>query len=245
MAVSTVHCPSCKKEIPAGMLFPPNRSKVAPIGNIYVYQITTEEMKSFLVQKARFFKPETKIELVVKYTENKRVDPPKGYASLTVAFSDDVLDKKGDSGWFDRIGENEINPRFIEDIFVGFIRKYQYDGKALDDILNDYRKLEEVEKKIGLTESFIEDIKLYTTPRRISTKNNESWIFFSVRPEKIIEDMLEDPATDAVPGKVEIVSIHPINKGTVEYIVFVHPNEIKSDENPHVRQIMMGGKKKK
>ena len=242
-----VQCQNCKEEFPVTAPFPIVRSLIEPIGEIKVYRITSEEIKHFLIQKAKFFKPASRLELVVTYCEKKNSDPHRGHASLRIAFSDDVIEKKAGAGWFDRMGEGEGNIRFIKDVFAGFIQKYQYDRKSLDDILSDYKKLEALENKLGITEQFIEDVKLYCTPRRITTATKESWIFFSARAEKVIEDMLENPETDSVRGRVDIDGrVFPINKDVVEFIVYVHPNETKSSENPLVRQLLLGkGKKNK
>ena len=242
-------CPSCSEELNLEIqlqdLFPNVRSKIKPVGNVLVYRISSEEIKQFILQKAKFYKPEAKVEVITKYCEKKNSDPHRGYASLRIGFSDDVIEKKGQSGWYEKVGADSPNVRFIKDIFVGMIKKYQYSKKNLDDILGNYKNLEKVENQLGMTEAFIEDIKMYTTPRRVATNNNESWIIFSARAEKVIEDMLEDQETDMVNGKIEIHDVYPISKDTVEFIIYVHPQEMKSQENPNVRRIMMGEGKKK
>lgn len=242
-------CPSCQEELTLGVpmqdLHPRVRSLVKPVGNILVYRISSDEIRQFIMRKAKFYKEEAKVEVIVKYCEKKNSDPHRAYASLRIGFSDDVIEKRNNAGWYEKVGENNGNVRFIEDIFVGMIQKYQYDRKELDNILGNYKNLEKVENKLGMTEAFVEDIKMYTTPRRVPTSNNESWIIFSARAEKVIEDMLENPDTDKVAGKIEIHDVYPINKDVVEFIVYVHPAEMKSQENPYVRRIMMGDTKVK
>jgi len=242
----TVQCQKCKERFPVQVPEPEVRSFAKPIGNIKVYRITSDEIKVYLTRKAKFFNPNIKIELITKYCEKKNSEPHRGHASLRIAFSDDVLLKKGDAGWYERIGENETNMSFIEDVIVGFLEKYKYDRRALDDILSDYKKLEELENKFGINEAFVEDVKLYCTPRRIVTSNNDSWIFFSASAEKVIQDMLEDPDTDEVQGIIDINGrVYQINKDTVEFIVYVHPAGTKTNENPLVRQLLLGKQNKK
>ena len=251
MSEATINavCPNCQEElsleVPMQDLHPKVRSLIKPVGNILVYRISSDEIRQFIIRKAKFFKEEAKVEVITKYCEKKNSDPHRGYASLRIGFSDDVIEKKGTAGWYEKVGGNTGNIRFIEDIFVGMIQKYQYDRKSLDAILGNYKNLEKVENQLGMTESFIEDIKLYTTTRRVPTNNNESWIIFSARAESVISDMLEDPDTDKVGGKIEIHDVYPINKDVVEFIVYVHPKEMTSQENPHVRRIMMGDVKVK
>lgn len=246
--VNTI-CPNCKEElaieVPFQDLIPKVRSLIKPVGNILVYRISSDEIKQFIIRKARYFKEDAKVEVIPRYCEKKNSDPHRGYASLRIGFSDDVIEKKGDAGWYEKVGQNTGNIRFIEDIFVGMIQKYQYSKKDLENVLGNYKNLEKVENRLGMTESFIEDIKMYSTPRRIPTNNNESWIIFSARAEEVIKDMLEDPDTDMVSGNVEIHDVYPINRDVVEFIVYVHPMEMKSQENPHVRRIMLGDVKDK
>ena len=244
--ILAVECPKCQEEFTVEVPYPKVRSLIKPIGEIQVYRITSEEIKQFLIQKANYFvKAGVKLELAVKYCEKKKSDPHSGHAALTIAFSDSVLSKRPNAGWFDKMGESDSNMRFVPDIFAGFIRKYEYNRKDLEEILSDYKKLEFLENKYGMTEAFIQDIKMYSTPRLIPTTNKESWIFFSARPEKVIEDMLEDPDTDKVNGGIDISGrVYQINKDVVEYIVYVHPQEMKSSENPLVRQLLQGKGKK-
>lgn len=244
-----VMCPNCSEniqaEVPVQGSSPKVRSLIKPVGNVLVYRITSDEIRQFIIKKAKFFKEEAKVEVITKYCEKKNSDPHRGYASLRIGFSDDVIEKKGSTGWYEKVGENSGNVRFIEDIFVGMIQKYQYSRKDLESILGNYKNLEKVENQLGMTESFIEDIRMYSTPRRLPTANNESWIIFSARVEKVIEDMLEDPDTDKVSGRIEMHDVYPINKDVVEFIIYVHPAEMKSQENPYVRKIMMGDIKDK
>ena len=242
-------CPNCSEvlsvEVPREALYPKVRSLLKPIGDIMVYRITSDEIKQFIMQKAKFYKEEAKVEVITKYCEKKNSNPHRGYASLRIGFSDDVIEKKGSTGWFEKVGQDAGRVRFIDDIFIGMIQKYQYSRKDLEGILGNYKNLEKVENQLGMSEAFIEDIMMYTTPKRLPTVNNESWVVFSARVEKVIEDMLENPDTDAVSGRIEIHDVSPISKDVVEFIIYVHPQEMVSNENPHVRRIMMGDVKGK
>ena len=63
---------------------------------------------------------------------------------------------------------------------------------------------------------------------------------FSARAEKIIEDMLENPDTDKVEGSIEIHDVHPLTKENIEFVVYVHPKEMRASENPYIRKILSG-----
>jgi hypothetical protein len=56
---------------------------------------------------------------------------------------------------------------------------------------------------------------------------------------------LTDVNTGKVPGRIQINDIYPISKEIVEFVVYVHPAQMKTRENPHVRQILLGEEKPK
>lgn len=237
-------CPNCntdfKLKVESEELYPEVRSLIKPIGNILVYKITSEEMKVFVSQKAKFFKEDVKVELTPRYCERKKSDPHSGYASLRIAFSSDAIERKGKGDWYEKIGEDTNRIRVVDEIYTELIKRYQYDRKELDRILGNYENLEKVENQFGMTEAFIEDIKLYSIPRRLPTINNESWIMVAARADLVIADMLEEIETDKLRGHVEIHDVYSVSKDVVEFIVYLHPIEVKSEDNPYIRKIMTG-----
>jgi len=282
-----VTCPDCRIDFSVEEDAPYVRSGLSPVGNILMYRINSEMIKEYLIQKVKRYNDRTKLDLVVKFCEKKCKDcgNQRGYASLRIGFSDDIVDRKEDSGWFEDIGSTASNPKIVETVFNQFIKKFRYSREYLDDILANNKKLEYVENTFGMTESFLEDIKMYCTPKRIPTTANESWIIFSARAESVINDMLENPNPYGfknhneggkfyplpeyqtlyeelyvsfkdkniptkklellykVYGKVEIHSVYPINKDTVEFIIYVHPENMVGREDPYVRKILTGEKK--
>lgn len=236
-------CPNCNEEIDVDVpdLTPNVRSKIKPVGTIQVYRITSEEIKEFLFQKARFYKPGAKMEVATFYCENKTKEQQRGYAFFRIGFSNDFIETKSQRGWFEKAGENSSNINFVEDILKEFIQRYQFSKKSLQELLGSYKNLEKLENRFGIRDDFIEDIMKYIIPQRVPTPNNESWIIFSARAEEIIRNMLEDEFTNAVGGELEIHEVHQVNKGLVEFIIYIHPKEMKSRENPYVRKILVGG----
>jgi len=251
----STQCPNCKKqinlsaEVPnTGTVVPATRSNLQPIGDILVYKITSEDLKKFIMEKAKFYCKNVKMEIVPRYCEKKRRrdnEPHRSYASLRIAFSEDILVKKEDLGWYGKIGESADNLRIENSIFTHLIKKYGYNTKDLEAWLKSYRNLEELEECLGMTESYISDLKTYSTPQRITTTNGEKWIFFAAAAENVIKDMLEDPETGMLPGRLQIHDVYKISDDIVEFVVYLHPQELKMKENPHVRQILMGSDKKK
>lgn len=246
-------CPNCNTDmvltadIDQNQLAPEVRGKLTPSENILVYHVSSEEIKQFIIQKAKKYVPDVKVEVVPRYCERKRrksTDPRRSYASLRIAFSNEIVEKNTDQGWFGKIGENGSNVRVINSLFNNLIRKYQYNKKEIDGWLKSYKNLEELEETLGMTETYINDLKMYATPQRIKS-GNEDWIIFSAAAENVLMDMLTEVGTDKVPGKMIIHDVYPISKDIVEFVIYLHPENIKMKEDPHVRQILLGEEKAK
>ena len=254
MAKSVVKCPYCQKAIgvetnqePAPFV----RSRITPLGNIKVYRISTEQMKEFLQLKLNKIKEGTKIDLIANSSEiftkrKKNKDPKiKHKGSIRIAFSHHIIEGSDECDWFTKAGESETNPTILNTVLKNVIQKYSYDRKELGDALNNYKELERLEETYGLTEDFLKEIYAYSLPRAIpAPAMNETWVLFSAMPEKIISDMLENPETNRVEGYIEINDVYPISQGVLEYIVYVHPAEMRLTEHPLVRELLLGGDKK-
>lgn len=249
----SANCPKCGNEIILSadvpdVAYPEVRSNINPIGNIMVYRISSEQIKDFLIQKARQYVPDVRMTIVPRYCEKKRKnnnDPHRSYASLRIAFSENVIEKKQDLGWYGSIGENANNVTLHEGIMKGLINKYRYNRKTIEGWLKDYKILEELEEAFGMTEAYINDLRMYSIPQRIKTDNNESWIIFAAAAEDVIADMLTDKNSGKIPGRIQIQDVYPISKDIVEFVIYVHPAQMKLRENPHVRQILLGEEKPK
>lgn len=221
-----------------------NRANIQPTGQIDVYKITSDQMKKFIAAKAAAMQPGTKVEMTVDYWEKKKSFPHRSYAILKIAMSDDVIEKQYDDSWILKVVDNTSDIKFVKKIWDFIVRQYSYDRKELEEALDDYRKLDLLEESFGLTEEQIRQIIYYSTPRRMKTSSKDSWIVFAARPDAVIRNMLTDPSTNKIEGRMEIVSIVPITKDTVEYTVYVHVNETESAENPEVRKLLQSVPKK-
>lgn len=221
-----------------------NRANISANGQIDVYKITSDQMKTFIAAKAAAMQPGTKVEMTVDYWEKRKSIPHRSYAMLKIAMSDDVIEKQFDDSWIIKVVDSTSDIKFVKKIWDFIVKQYGYDRKDLEDSLDDYRKLDLLEESFGLTEDQIKQIIYYSTPRRMKTGSKESWIVFAARPDAVIRNMLTDPSTNKVEGRMEIVSIVPITKDTVEYTVYVHVNETESNENPEVRKLLQSTPKK-
>lgn len=250
-----VTCPDCGKafsvqaDINPKMLAPQVRSKIQPAGSVLVYRITSDDMKSFIVAKARKYCPEAKIEVAPRYTEKKKrkdTDPHRSYASLRIAFSEHILDKGNqDLGWYGKIGDSADNVRIIPSMFQNIIQLYKYNPKDIEEWTKSYKNLEELEEALGMSEAYINDLRQYSRPQRITTNSGEHWIIFAAAAENVLKDMLTDYKTNVLPGRIQIVDVYPISKENVEFVVYLYPEEIQYTTNPHVMALLRGEEKAK
>lgn len=216
-----------------------------PSAAVFMYKITSEDIKNFIVKNADSLAPGVKVEIATRYCERKKrssFEPRRSYASFRIAFSSKVIDTSDDYGWYSKIGKPAGKVKILKDPFNYLIAKYKYDQSEINSWLSSYKLLEELEEAFGMTEAYINDIKRYCVPQAVRS-GDEDWVIFSAAPENIIRDMLSNPASEKVDGTIKIQDIYPISKDIVEFLVYVYPKEVSFEENAHVRAIIAGDKK--
>lgn len=245
-------CPHCQKDlvVTAGLdpvqLAPKVRGNIHPVSSVMIYKITSADIKSFLIDKARKYVPGVKMEVVPRYCERKKQrsnEPHGSYASLRIAFSDSVIEKNGDLGWYAKIGEGD-GIRVVKSLFDGFIRKFQYNRKDIDEWMKNYKNLEELEDSLGITEAYLNDLRTFATPKAIKAVNGDTWVAFAAAPENVIKDMLTIDGENVPAGRICIQDVTQISKDTVEFLVYVYPEDF-TRENTNVRKILLGEEKAK
>jgi len=251
-----VKCPYCEKAIAVENMgdVPFTRARLTPRNVIKVYNINTDEMKEFIQQKLTQLKEGTKVDLVATFSqplnrEKKRkkksndFEKVKGRGNIRIAFSHHIIEGGEKQDWFLKAGENESHPTIVNTILKNVIEKYSYDRKEIGDALKNYSEMERLETKYGITEEFLRDIYNFCIPKAVSANaGGDLWVLFSAMPEKIIADMLEDPESDDPNsnGLIEIVDVCPVSSGVLEYVVYLHPIDVKREENIFVRKLLMG-----
>lgn len=249
-------CPTCKKKAvvkadvdPIQLAHKVRHEGLVPEGNIFVYRITSEDIKEFIIDKCRKMIADVNIDLVPLYCEKKRRrsdEPHRSYAALTIAFSHHILKNFDKDGWFGRVGEGDTDLDILNSVLKGVINRYKYDRKSLNKWIHSYKNLEELEEKLGINEKFLAELRMYITPRKVPVAGGKDcWVLFNAASEHVIYDMLSDPNTNAPRGRIEIQDIVEVSKGVVEFLIYLHPYEMQLKENPEVRKILMGDKKGK
>lgn len=250
-------CPNCGEELLVSadvsndQSAPNLRSGLQPDSVIHKYTFSSEVVKKYLIKKAQKAVPGVKMEIVPIYTElkkQKKFQPHKSYASFRIAFSEDAIANDVDDSWYMKIGSDSSNVKYENSKLGPFIKKFAYNPQSLNEWSKSYKTLEDLEDAFGITEQYLNDIKLYARPTRISDgdKTNK-WIIFSAAAENIIRDMFTDPVTQCPAGDIKINDVRRISKEIVEFEVYLNPNQVTENyqNTAMVRSIMMGDTKPK
>ena len=243
-------CPNCstvfKADIPVNpkdVMRPNVRCGLLPDSYAAIYRITTEHIGQFIAEKAQSLCPDVKTTLVARYCDNKR--SVGGYAYLKIAFSEKVIQKGEDHGWYGYVGRTDENTKMIPSLFGQVVKKYQYDPKDVEGWLASYKTMENLEGKLGISEDDLKDIAKFCTPRVINGNDGSKWISVAAAPEKVIADMLTPIGeNESKRGRIEIREVRQISEGVIEYQVFLYPEEITRVVDPRVKEILMYGKVK-
>ena len=214
-----------------------NRMNLKPKAIIKVFTISSEMIKTFIQTKAKFYVPDVATSVSIFCSSSKRGNEKKRYASARISFSDAVTTARNeDKTWFDDLG-NSSNVHFVDNIYTSIVRRYMYDKNELNNIKKNYKKMSHFEDDLGISEEYIDNIKMYATPKRIETNSRNSIIVFSARIEPIIEDILSDPETGKLDGTIEIVEVYE-NRDVVYFNVYVHPPKHRNEINPYVKELV-------
>lgn len=249
-----VHCGKdfiTKMEVEPAALAPNLRGDMRPAGINYEYNVSSDDIKAFIVKTAKQYVPDAHIEIVTRFCEKKKRkdnEPHRSYAAFKIGFSHHVLPNDGeDDSWFRQLGESGSNVMVVKDLWDHLINRWRYDPKFVDDWLKSYKRLEQLEDGLGITEAFINEIKEFNRPRGIKVPGtNDVWVTFMASPEKILNDFFSDPVTGKLAGRISVADIVQVSKPpkeVVNYKIFMNPYQVETTENPHVRQILSGNEK--
>lgn len=256
-------CPACNKrikcdvEIPDAAIAPSLRSGLKPNGMIMCYTVTSADITIFLTELVRQYCPTAKVEVVPRFCERKpkKGEPHRAYASLRIALSEDVVAKKGETGWYAKIGETESNVQVIESIFKRVISRYKYDKNIVNKWLS-YKNMDSLEERMGITETYLEELREFCDVKMVKAAEGSQWLIFAADPTRVLQDMMSEVPDktklggkrrdeDTMPGDMRIMDVRLVNNDMVEYTIFMYPKKMSGAENPHVRMILTGDEKTK
>lgn len=251
--VTVATCPKCSTMFKNEMLVedqqltsPATRCDISPSSNIFVYRITSDDIKDFIIEKAKCLCPDAKVEVAPMYIERKRRNSNTrriSYATLKIAFSDKVIERHDSYGYYGTLGDPGDGTRIISSMFNEIYQKYRLCDADIDRYLGSYKAMERLEEDLGISEEYLRDLKRCSRPGKIDAANGEKWVFFSASVEKILKDMLSEPVQDpevAERRRISIEEVYPLSKENVEFVVYLRKgSDADLPEDPMVRQILM------
>ena len=211
-----------------------------PIAKIQVYSISSEQMREYVIRKIHHFFPGIPVNLVFMFTKPKKSERgPKGFASARLLVGDQVLDPAQRARtYYDRLGDPG-KLQFLPNFQYNVIEKYKYNREQINSLLNNYKEMSKAEDIFGFDEKFLNDIRAYIIPKKLEVNQNLNAVILSVMPENIIQDMLTNIRSGRVNGKIEIKEIY-MNKDVIHFIVYLHPEDLKSQQNSLVGLFLDG-----
>lgn len=216
-----------------------NRAKLEPSNTIQVYRITSDMIKQFLTAKVSWACPQATVDCVPVYTEVKKSSPRRSFAYINIALSDTVIEKSSDNAWLSGLIGNSENVRFLPKVWTYIIDKYKYDPEYLKQKKKNPDFMDKVNDNLGMSDLDYETLIKMATPHTTESKaTNRRFIVFAARADKIIENMLEDPATDRLNGSVKVVETIPITKDNVEFVCHLSDGEKSITYNSEIRDIL-------
>lgn len=245
-------CEHCHKpthvtaELPSDpiALAPEVESYMHPTSLKYVYRVTIDDIKRFLLTKARLLVPGIKLEVVGVYCERKtkNKDDHRAHAYVRVAYSSEAVEKNEDLGWYGRLGDRTSNVSIVKDLSKFMIDKYKYDRREIDKCIKDYEYMEILEESFGMTENYLSNLRSFCTPRGLKATDNTLWVIVAANPAKIFEDMLANSDDHTLHGEVKIQDVNMISKDNVEFTVYYDPYAIQAKDDPNVVKLLLGNK---
>ena len=231
---------------------PTTRCKIAPSSTIFVYRVTSDDIKAFITDKVKCLCPGVKVEVAPMYIERKsRNSSTKkiSYSSVKIAFSSNAVAHNDAYGYYGKLGEAGDSIRLIPTMFHSIYQKYQIREADINHWLGSYKAMEELEESLGISEDYLRELKKSIKPSRFPDATGVDWIFFAASVERIIQDMFDDPdrdPADSTPTHITIQEVYPVSKENVEFLVYLHVGDVQdSPEDPRVRQLLLNPGRKK
>ncbi len=175
---------------------PKVRGKIRPDGVIFTYPITSDQLKEHLTELLHEYLPGAMLEVVPMYIEKKagknKDRRARSFSALQVAFSEEVINHAAGNSFYGKVGDLDgTNVRFVRAIWKNMIEKFMFNRDMINGWIKNYRKLDELEERHGITEKFLEELSIYVTPKRATVAGmTDSWVIVALRVDKIIEHIL-------------------------------------------------------
>lgn len=156
-------------------------------------------------------------------------DAKFGYVRMRVVFyASDLIAKKTSKDYVDRILESNATGIAFKDTVINTLTPFMYPA-SVKDIFAHPEDLEKMARR-GIYGERLEEI-IQNQSLNLCADANLFRVY--LRPERIIEDMLRDPATNEIDGNFTILGIHGTTTETIRWEVLINKgrNSLIGDSN--------------
>ena len=190
-----------------------NKANILPIPTD-VYRISSGQVVDYLQSQLGFCLAATCFEKTSIIDPNK---PP--YIIFKAIFhSDDILVKPTGTDYVDRVLKTYASDDRMVGSVYNVLKKYMYQSpEKLMQLFNKPEKMADL-CEIGISQEVLSYIIRYS-PVRIHKQSGLTTMF--LRPERIIFDMISDPATGEIDGKAQIMAVEGTANETIRWDVGV------------------------
>lgn len=190
-----------------------NKANIKPIPTKQ-YTIYTGDVTKFLQDQLGFG-------VLCEYERWTGLTTDVSYVRMRVGFdAADIVAKPSSMDYVDRVLEQNSAGIMFKDTVINTIEPYRY-PRHPEMIRNNPESLQRL-VDLGVTGDKFNEIIRYAN-FSYSRECNAYGIY--LRPERIIADMLSDPATGTVDGKLEIITVRGTTSDTIHWIVNVSENK--------------------
>ena len=186
-----------------------NKANIQPIPTDR-YVITSSDVVKYLQNQLGFT-------FICDFTRWTGVSPDKSYVRMRAVFQpDDVIAKTTASGYVDSILAATASDLKFKSTVMDTLKPFMYPS-TIGDIWNHPEDLKRL-AEMGLVQERLMDL---VANAKLSYYNGVNLFRLYHRPERIIADMLADPASNEVKGHMEIIGVYGTTSETIRWEVAV------------------------
>ena len=186
-----------------------NKAGINPVNSLR-YIITGSDVVKYLQDQLGFT-------VMADFTRWTGITPDHSYVRMRVALaSNDIVATNSSSDYVDRFLADHQAGILFKDTVVNTLKPFTFPEKIVD-VYNRPDDLKALYER-GIFNERLDEIVRHT---KINYAPDAKAFRIYLRPERIITDMLSDPATNAVNGKLEIVAVYGTTSDTIRWEVAV------------------------
>lgn len=186
-----------------------NKANIQPIPTDR-YVITSSDVVKYLQNQLGFT-------FICDFTRWTGISPDKSYVRMRAVFQpDDVIAKRTSSGYVDAVLASTASDLQFKSAVMDTLKPFMYPS-TIGDIWNHPEDLKRL-AEMGLVQERLMDL---VANAKLNYCKDVNLFRLYLRPERIIADMLADPASNEVKGHMEIIGVYGTTSETIRWEVAV------------------------